>query len=299
MSERALTFGLAMCVLGVYLSSTPPHLVSDLTGGMLATLIPFYLFPERPARAVRGARGNWKRSLFYLMPSAVSLLAVAAMWPWSAILLWPAVCYILVCWAYLAGKPTVFRKAEGCLDWAAGILLAPHVWASKSSLPYLRRRVEPWAMAAPNVFFGRLLSEREALPPETVAVIDLNAEQNEPERLRQFGYLHLAVLDQTLPTMAQLEEAVSFIERNLERGSVYIHCTFGYSRSAGVACAYLLKCQLATTAVLAYQQIRARRPQVSLSRDWIVLLDEYRAAVTPPPVVEVIKPANQESSSRH
>lgn len=295
MFDRTLTFFLSMCVLGVYLSSTPPHLISDLVGGMLAVLLPFYLFPERRPRPVEGARGNWTRGFFYFLPAAASLALAVAFWPWSSPMLWPAHCYALVSFAYFAGKPAAFQKAGGVLDWAAAILLAPHVWMSKSSLPYLRRRVEPWAMAGPNVFFGRLLSDREPLPPDTEAVLDLNAEQGEPERLRQFEYLHIAVLDQTLPTRVQLNEAVAFLERRAAIGPVYVHCTFGYSRSAGVVAAWMLKNGLASSPVDAVQQLRARRPQVALSRGWMQLLEEYKPA---PAVPQPANPVSPESSSR-
>ncbi len=296
MQERALTFGLSMCLLGVYLTSTPPHLVSDLAGGLLVVLIPFYALPEKRPPPVRGARGNLRRALFYLIPSAMSFLASVTFWPWSSVLLWPALCYLVVCWAYVAGKPTVFQKADGKLDWAAAILLAPHTLLSRSSLPYLRRRVEPWSMAAPQVYFGRLLSEKESMPPDIVAVLDLTAEHSEPERMRQFAYLNLPMLDQTLPTPAQLDEAVAFIRRHLDRGNVYIHCAFGYSRSAGVAAAYMLRIRWVASATQAARDLKARRPQVSLSRRWLALLHQYAATV---PTEAAVTPADRESSSHH
>lgn len=279
--DRALTFLLALCSLGFYLASTPQQLLADLAGGMLATLVPFFLFPDRARTPAAPTGCNAGRGFFYLMPAALSLLLAVGFWPWTSWMLWPALCYTLVSWAYFTGRPSIFRKHSGRVDWASKFLLLPHIWAASSSLPYLRRKVEPWAQAVPGLFFGRLLSESEPLPPHTEAVLDLTAEHDEPAALRQLDYCNLPLLDQTLPTLAQLESAVAFIDANLERGAVYVHCTFGYSRSAGVTAAYLLYKRLAPSAEKAAQYLTLRRAQVCLSRNWIRLLEQYRLGLPP------------------
>jgi hypothetical protein len=295
--ERTLTFALALAMLGVYLASSPINLISDMAGGGLVVLLPFYLFPERlPPPAPRGQR-NLKRALFYAVPAILCAVLAVISWPVGAIPLWPAVSYALVTFAYAGGGPGVFRKSRGEVDWAAAILLAPHIWASKSSLPYLRRKVQTWAQAAPNVYFGRLPADCERLPGDIVAVLDLTAEHDEPERLTQLEYRNIPVLDHTLPTRGQLEEAVEFIERHTERGSAYVHCTFGYSRSAGVVAAYLLYKGIAISAEDARHQLQNRRPQVVLSSGWMALLDEYRAAL-PAPGEPPVKREVRESSFR-
>lgn len=279
--DRALTFLLALSALGFYLASTPAHLVADLSGGMLAALLPFYLFPDARHANAKRTPGNPARGIFYLMPAILSSAVAFVFWPWSACLLWPAACYTLVSWAYFTGRPSIFHKSAGRIDWASALLLGPHLWASSTSLPYLRSRVEPWAQAVPGLFFGRLLTDREPLPPHTEAVLDLTAELDESERLRQFEYLNIPLLDQTVPTRDQLEQAIQFIDTHLPRGAVYVHCAFGYSRSAGVVAAYLLSKRLAPSAMHAVKYLTLRRAQVALSKTWVQLLEDYRLSLPP------------------
>lgn len=297
--ERTLTFALALALLGVYLASSPPNLVADMAGGGLVVLIPFYVFPERALPAVHGRQRNWKRGLFYLLPALLSAALAAAVWPVGAVFLWPAVTYVLVSYAYLWGGPKVFRKAGAEVDWAAAILLAPHIWASRSSLPYLRRKVQTWAQAAPNLYFGRLPGEAERLPDDIAAVLDLTAEQNEAPHLLQFEYRNIPVLDHTLPTPDQLAEGVAFIEQHAALGSVYVHCTFGYSRSAGVVAAYLLSKGIVSTAEEARHHLVNRRPQVYLGSEWLALLEQYRASLPPRAEEPALRPEVRESSYRH
>jgi len=53
--------------------------------------------------------------------------------------------------------------------------------------------------------------------------------------------LHLRVVDHDEPTVEDLEAAVNFIQKHVDkRGRVYIHCKAGHGRSAAVAFAWLI-----------------------------------------------------------
>ena len=80
--------------------------------------------------------------------------------------------------------------------------------------------------------------------------------------MRQTTYRNIPILDLTAPTQQQLHEAVTFIAEEAAKGIVYVHCKIGYSRSAAVACAYLLAGGQAVTAEEAVAWLRWVRPSI-------------------------------------
>jgi protein-tyrosine phosphatase len=66
------------------------------------------------------------------------------------------------------------------------------------------------------------------------ALVAVTAELSEARPFQATRYRNLPILDLTAPTHAQLQEAVAFITDEVEKGSVYVHCKIGYSRSAAV-----------------------------------------------------------------
>ena len=103
---------------------------------------------------------------------------------------------------------------------------------------------------AQGVLVGRALTEAEAAAAVELgvtAVLDLTAEFSETAAFRATRYHNLPILDLTAPTQDQLHEAAAFIAREAAKGTVYLHCKIGYSRSAAVAGAYLLASQEAAT----------------------------------------------------
>src|SRR5207253_2963313 len=93
------------------------------------------------------------------------------------------------------------------------------------------------------VLIGRTLTAAEAaaaVKQGVTAVLDLTAELSEAAPFLATRYRNLPVLDLTGPTQEQLHEAAAFLAEEAAKGTVYLHCKIGYSRSAACAGAYLL-----------------------------------------------------------
>ena len=95
--------------------------------------------------------------------------------------------------------------------------------------------------------------------------VDINCWTSKPSTAAPFRatkYRNIPLLDLTAPTEYQLRAAVAFITREVARGTVYIHCKIGFSRSAAVAGAYLLASRNATTVDEAVARLRKVRPAI-------------------------------------
>jgi predicted protein tyrosine phosphatase len=92
-----------------------------------------------------------------------------------------------------------------------------------------------------------------------------------PER-----YLHLPTVDDTPPTLAQLEEGVAFIAREIAGGgSVLVHCGAGVGRAATMAVAYLVHTGLAPDR--AWKTVRRVRPFVRPTSVQTAQIERYAA----------------------
>jgi protein-tyrosine phosphatase len=69
----------------------------------------------------------------------------------------------------------------------------------------------------------------------------------------------------------------SFIEQESVTGVVYVHCKIGYSRTAAVACAYLVRTGLAASMSEAIEFVRRTRPSVVMRPEVLAALHEFEA----------------------
>jgi atypical dual specificity phosphatase len=75
--------------------------------------------------------------------------------------------------------------------------------------------------------------------------------------------LHIPTTDFTHPLIADVEQAVEFVQEHVERGdTVYIHCKAGRARSATVAMCWLMKYR-GMTALEAQEKLLECRPHVN------------------------------------
>ena len=185
---------------------------------------------------------------------------------------WVAVAYALRRPGLLGKRPDGRRRG-----WAWP-LLGPYWLLNDLGLLLFRlgERDPPVAEVAPNLWFGRRLTGREALGPGMPpwrAVIDLAAELPEARPLRSLvRYTSIPMLDAAAPTPRDLNAAISFILMRLSGGPVYVHCALGHGRSAMIVVAFLVASRRVATVDEGIALVTARRPGVRLSAGQLAML---------------------------
>jgi hypothetical protein len=148
----------------------------------------------------------------------------------------------------------------------APVLLATWLWR----LPWWLRT--PHAVeVAPGVLVGArpMFWGRGA---RAWSVLDLTAESSESREVRRRAaeYLNVPMLDRTAPGRQQMCRALEFIRSRVRAGqTVYVHCALGYSRSVGVAAAYLMSEAFATSSADAVRMVAGSRGRRRVDA-WIV-----------------------------
>jgi protein-tyrosine phosphatase len=104
-------------------------------------------------------------------------------------------------------------------------------------------------------------------------------------------YLHLATIDNTPPTLEDLEKGVEFITTEINKGGkVYVHCGVGVGRAPTQAAAYLISTGMTTEKAL--RTIQKKRPFIHLTgKQYTVLLEYEQKLITQKTEV---KPSTQE-----
>ncbi len=166
-------------------------------------------------------------------------------------------------------------------------VLAPVLLGQHLSLVHYRRQCRPWDEVVPGLRIGRVLNREEAnvvIGQGVTAVLDLTAEFSEARPLTGVEYLNLPILDLTAPTRGQLDMAVSFITRQIENGTVYVHCKIGYSRTAAVVACYLLASGKAHSPDEAMDLLRRVRPSIVIRPEARSAIVAYATATPQAPV---------------
>jgi protein-tyrosine phosphatase len=263
-------------LIGISTILTWQHHLVDVAGGLVLAGFAFYLFRESATRTA--VVPNIRVGCCYAGAAAAVLALVPAVWPWGAFLLWPAAALGMVAGAYFQVGPGIFHKHDGRLPLSTRFVLAPVLIGHHLSLSYYRPRCRAWDELAPGLFIGRYLTRAEAaaaIEQGVTAVLDLTAEFSETARFRALEYLNLPILDLTAPTQDQLHAAVAFISEQAARGTVYLHCKIGYSRTAAVAGAYLLSRHQAATVDEAVARLRAVRPSIIIRPEAVEALRDF------------------------
>lgn len=181
---------------------------------------------------------------------------------------------------YFGFGASIFRKSSGKIPLGSRILFAPFLLGQWLSLRHYQRHCNAWDELAPNVWIGRKLTDREATEAGEqgiTAILDLTGEFTEPPAFRALNYRNIPVLDLTAPTPEQVDEAVSFIDRHRQHGVVYIHCKIGYSRTAAVAGAWLIKNGVVPNADAAIKMLRKVRPTIVVRKEARQVLENIGA----------------------
>ena len=263
-------------LIGLSAVLTYQHHVMDVIAGFALGVYCLYFFPESSARLP--LIPNRRVGFYYLTGGIATVALVVFFWPWGAFVIWPAMSLGIMAAAYFHFGPGVFRKRSGRLAWTTWWTLAPVLLGQEISRLYYRRQCRAWDELTPQVWIGGVLNHGEAIAlirNGVTAVLDLTAEFSEPAPLRAVNYKNIPILDLTAPTPAELEEMVSFIERESQTGIVYVHCKIGYSRTAAVAAAYLIRAGLASLASEAIDELRRVRPCIMMRPEVLDALHQF------------------------
>ena len=164
--------------------------------------------------------------------------------PPGLVLLWPAAALLLVSLGYFGLGPSIYGKRNGRHPLWARCLYCFVLAGHEISRRHYARQCRDWDEVIPGLLIGRQLQAREADPlvqQGVTAVLDLTSEFSECPKLRKLHYLNIPLLDLTAPSGAELAAAGEFIARHMQNGKVYVHCKIGYSRTAAVTGAYLVR----------------------------------------------------------
>ncbi|MCH2547735.1 MAG: phosphatase PAP2/dual specificity phosphatase family protein [Alphaproteobacteria bacterium] len=265
-------------LIGLSVLFTHQHHFVDIPTAMLVGAFGFYLFPNR--QDYGGFPSGFHRKLVLVYGAMAILLLIMAFlaMPYSLLFLWPALALTLVAMAYSGAGTRVFRKWQGGHSISSRVLLAPYRLAAYCSYRMYTRADTPTRKVAENLLMGRMLSNKEAqqlCEDGVVAVVDMAPEFATAKPFRRLACHHARVLDLTPPNIEQLQDAVDFIEVHRAQGVVYVHCALGYSRSAAVVVAWLLKSGAAQTVDEAVEQLRNIHPKLVLNAASLAVLQSY------------------------
>ena len=258
------------------------HFLDVVTGFALGVYCIYFIRESAPHLPVIP---NRRVGAYYALGAIAAGCLLVTLWPWGALLLWPAISLGIVASGYFGLGPAIFRKNDGRLHWSARLVLAPCLLGQQLSLRYYQRQCQPWDKVTAEVWIGRALSERDAAAATRLgvtAVLDLTAEFSEAKAFRALSYRNIPILDLTAPSTDQLGEMAAFIDQESREGIIYIHCKIGYSRTAAAAAAYLLQTGMVNSVSEAIALLRQVRPAIVLRPEVISALSEFADASAAP-----------------
>lgn len=272
-------------LIGLSVLTTYQHHFIDVPTGALVGWLCIWFWPQqqpgmlsrvRLVRDPRRRRLAVRYALLELMIAALAYGIGRAGW-W---LFWPAFSVMLVALNYAIFGAMGFQKGtNGHLSLASRWLFAPYlVFAWLNSRCWTRKHPQPCRIVD-NVWLGRIPTAGELKNGPFVAVIDLCAEL--PLDASAIVYRSLPVLDLTLPTFEQCDEAARKIEHLRLRGPLLVCCALGYSRSATAVAAWLLQTGRAACVDRAIDQIQQARPHIVLHEEHRQLLARFALTTEP------------------
>jgi protein-tyrosine phosphatase len=263
-------------VIGLSTLMTYRHHAVDVLGGAVLAILSFHLFHESAARLP--VVPDFAIGSRYGVAAVAALTLATITWPWGSPLVWIGAALGIAAAGYFGLGPGIYRKTGGKLPWSTRFVMAPLLVGQFLSLLYYRRQCRAWDEVVPGVWIGRKLTRneaRDAVSRGVVAVLDLTAEFSEASPFLAMTYRQIPILDLTTPLPDQLREAAQFIGEQSARGTVYVHCKIGYSRSAAAVAAYMLVNNMANTAEEAVDLLRRVRPSIVIRPEAMRALRDF------------------------
>jgi len=276
------TFAICASVL-----TTWQHHFMDIPTGALLGLLCVWMWP---LEAVAPPWGAWRLTtdaarqrlaLVYGIGALATLLLGLSCGSSALWLAWPAFALLLVALNYLAlGAHGFAMRRDGTQPWAMVVLLWPYIVAARLNARLWTRGLPPAVSIAPGFRLGRIPTEAEWQAAGKPLVLSLCAEL---EVAHIPGARCVPMLDLVLPSEHQLRRAVSEIEAARTAGrDVWVCCALGFSRSALVAVAWLVRHGGAASVDAAEQLVRRHRPTIVLRGAWRERLHQARLTGSTP-----------------
>jgi len=240
--------------------TTHQHHFIDVPTGLWAGLLVMAALPER-----RMAQPSVRLTCLYAAGALACTAAAFAFREFAWLLLWPGFSLSMVAAAYWTGDPVWLAKRKG----RAAFWMLPYTLATWINSRLWTRGQTTKHYLADGVWIGRAPSaaDREGIK----SVVDLTAEM--PVR----SDAHIAMLDLVPPTHEQLDAAVRAIADLSSQRPTLVCCALGYSRSAITSAAWLVAAGHAASADEALAQVSRARPQVVVTRDLALRLQQWVA----------------------
>ncbi len=246
--------------------TTYQHHFIDLPAGMAVGFLVILLFPQQPLSVDAQRR---RMSAAYLTGSLIVASVAFRFGGPGWLLLWPALALLTVSGIYWTADASGFRKSKGKIGQPMRLLLSPYLTAARLNSLWWTRRVAAQEFSS-GVWIGGV-PQAQGMP----SIVDLTAELSYEGAGE--NYRGVPMLDLLVPTVAQLDAAVSAIHELSGSRPTLVCCALGYSRSATAAVAWMVASQTSESVDAAILRLLQIRPQVRLSEAHRVRLTEWAA----------------------
>ena len=173
------------------------------------------------------------------------------------------------------------KTPNGRVNVLSYMLFWPYFMANHGVLGLYRlfSKENPCDEILPGLYLGRKLWswDHALLTQRNIsAIVDITAEWSEANFiLKNCAYLSIPVLDMCPPTLIQLRQAISWIDKEVLQHGVFVHCAAGHGRSATLVAAYLLHAGTVRDVQEAIAFIKTKRPKIHVNREQLVVLHQY------------------------
>lgn len=229
-----------------------------------------------------------KYAIYFSLLSLGALLAAVSAedsWIVQMILISCSVAFSGVAVAYATGRPGLLMKRDdGSQPIFAWLVLWPYFLLAHGSLLLYRlsnHRKTRVAEVIPGIWFARRLTRREFREAGVrwSAVLDLAAEFPRIASA-DTAYRSLPMLDGAVPSEDQIDEAVTWIDTQVTRGPLLVHCALGHGRTGMVILAWLLLQRHVPDVKTGVNHLRARRSTFGMSKAQLAALEALAARWT-------------------
>jgi len=189
---------------------------------------------------------------------------------------WTALSLILVSGAYFFNAGKVFRKREnGVIPFYIRWAFVPFLLGAQIYNAWSRKhdKVPPIQQINDNLFLACRLfpSDIDTLKENGItAILDVTCEFDGLEwtsTQENIDYLNIPVLDHSVPTHSQLNQAINWIHHHIKKDRrVVVHCALGRGRSVFVMAAYLLSQDKNADVHQVLAQIKETRETANLNK---------------------------------